>query len=77
LWLDYYAAHRLDSTALPLNSTWRNHKCDVLALWSHIHDARDVFVTNDEEFHKMTKKAALLALGSGRIESAETAATLV
>jgi hypothetical protein len=77
LWSDFCAANGLDPvTALP-NSTWRNYKCDVLALWSHIHKARDVFVTHDGEFHKATKKPPLIALGAGRIEKVETAVMLV
>jgi hypothetical protein len=77
LWSDFCAANGLDpETSLP-RSTWRNHKCDVLALWSHIHEARDVFVTNDGNFHAITKRPALIALGAGRIERAETAVTLV
>ncbi len=74
LWSDFCVANGLDPEA-PLNTKWRNHKCDVLALWSHIHDARDVFVTNDGDFHK--RRPALIALGAGRIEKAETAVTLV
>lgn len=78
LWSDYCKANGLDySAALPLNSAWGNHKCDVLALWSHIHDARDVFVTNDNDFHAMTKRAALITLGAGRIERPDAAVTLV
>ena len=47
--------------------SWRNAKCDVQAMWSHIHAARDVFVTNDANFHKATKLPQLLSLGAGRI----------
>ena len=76
LWTDFCAAGGLDP-ATASDSTWRNHKCDVLALWSHIHHARDVFVTNDGVFHQSTKVPILIGLGAGRIEKAETAATLV
>jgi len=34
-----------------------------LAIWSHIHHKRDVFVTSDENFHGTAKKLALIALG--------------
>jgi hypothetical protein len=75
LWSDFCAANGLDpASALP-NSKWRNHKCDVLAIWSHISNARDVFVTHDSDFHK--GGAALVSLGAGRIEIAETAVTLL
>jgi len=46
---------------------WRNTKCDVLALWSHIWHNGDIFITSDKNFHKKTKKAKLVALGAGRI----------
>jgi hypothetical protein len=77
LWSDFCAANGLDPEASPLNTKWRNQKCDVLALWSHIYYARDVFVTNDGKFHALTKKPALIALGTGRIEKAEAAVTLI
>jgi len=77
LWADFCAAHGLDSASLPLNSIWCNRKCDVLALWSHIHNVRDVFVTNDSNFHATTKKPTLIALGAGRIERAEAAIQLL
>jgi len=51
----------------PLPRGWRNAKCDVLALWSHIHHGQEVFVTSDGNFHAPTKKPALLALGAGEI----------
>lgn len=48
-------------------SIWLNAKCDVQAIWSHIHAKRDVFVTSDRNFHKVTKKPHLLSLGAGMI----------
>lgn len=47
--------------------SWRNAKCDVLVMWCHLHYRGDVLVTTDANFHKATKKAALLALGANRI----------
>ena len=55
---------------------WRNAKCDVLGMWSHIHYQGDVFVTNDKNFHNAEKKAKLLALGAGRIEAPSSALLL-
>ena len=52
---------------------WRNRKCDVLALWSHIHAGRDVFVTQDANFTKATKLPALVQLGAGSIVSPQGA----
>jgi hypothetical protein len=46
---------------------WTNKKCDVLALWSHIWYNGDIFVTDDNHFHKPAKKLALIKLGAGKI----------
>ncbi len=46
---------------------WRNAKCDVQCLWAHIFNKGDIFVTNDRNFHKHTKKDALITLGAGEI----------
>lgn len=46
---------------------WVNAKCDVLALWSHIWNDGGIFVTNDTNFHKKTRKPHLIALGAGEI----------
>lgn len=45
---------------------WRNDKCDVLALWSHIHYGGSVFVTRDKKYHAQTKKDRLIELGAGK-----------
>jgi hypothetical protein len=39
----------------------------VLTLWSHIRYNGDIFVTNDSNFHKQTKKPRLVELGCGKI----------
>jgi hypothetical protein len=56
---------------------WRNAKCDVQAIWSHINGGRNTFVSDDDDFHKATKKPALLDLGAGKIERPEAAAGLL
>ena len=56
---------------------WRNRMCDVQALWTHIHQNRDVFVTADNNFHARAKGAALRMIGAGRIETPEAAAALL
>jgi hypothetical protein len=50
-----------------LTSGWRNPKCDVISLWCHIYYQHEIFVTNDSNFHKKTKKEPLLKLGSNKI----------
>jgi hypothetical protein len=61
---DYCKAKNLALTTGVIPPRWRNAKCDVQALWSHIHHHRDVFVTGDNNFHKETKKSALLSLSA-------------
>ena len=50
-----------------MDPRWRNAKCDVQAMWSHIYHKGDVFVTGDNNFHKATKKPALIGLGAGSV----------
>lgn len=45
---------------------WRNVKCDVQVLWSHIWHKTDILVTADCNFHKATKKAEIARLSPGR-----------
>jgi hypothetical protein len=54
---------------------WRNRKCDVLGLWSHVNTNRTYFVTSDQNFHK--KKAQLLTAGFGQIVSPHEACALL
>lgn len=58
-----------------MDSKWRNAKCDVLCLWSHIWYGGGVFVTSDNNFHGATKKSALLSLGVGKISRPTEAVT--
>jgi hypothetical protein len=67
-WPDFCRANNLDPSSIVSSSKWRNAKCDVQALWGHINAKRDIFVTSDENFHKVSKKAKLIALGAGCIE---------
>jgi hypothetical protein len=76
LWQDYCRAHALDPSSTP-TGRWRNRKCDVLAIWSHIHGNRDVFVSSDGNFHIAAKKAALVALGARHIEYPDDAVSLL
>lgn len=45
---------------------WRNRLCDASALWCHIHNSGDVFVTNDNNFLR-NKRTTLEALGAKSI----------
>lgn len=77
LYKDYCAANGIDPSK-PLDAKWRNTKCDVLMLWSHIWHRRDVFVSRDgKAYHSATKNSALVALGAGRIEYPSTAIQLI
>ena len=66
LWENYCRDKGTDLPSNPPVGLWRNHKCDVQAIWSHIHGKRDVFVTSDGNFHK--RKSDLVALGAGQIK---------
>lgn len=77
LWADYCAVAGLDFSTSALDPKWRNAKCDVQAFWSHVHAAREVFVTSDRNFHRATKKTALTALSGGRIETPQSAAAML
>src|ERR1700730_2763665 len=57
LWEDYCRANGIDPQSNLSTGYWRNRKCDVQAIWSHIYHKRDVFVTSDGKFHKARKKA--------------------
>lgn len=50
-----------------IDRRWLNARCDVLALWSHIHYGGGIFVTIGDNFHKKTKKLRLINLGVGDI----------
>jgi hypothetical protein len=76
LWEDYCRANGLDSASTPAGK-WRNCKCDVLAIWSHIHGNRDVFVTSDGNFHSSAKKEAVISLGAKYIEYPDDAVSLL
>ena len=51
---------------------WRNQKCDVLALASHVANRRDVFVTRDADFN-----AARSVSGVGQIVRPDQAAAML
>ncbi len=56
---------------------WRNAKCDVQAMWCHIHHGGDVFVTRDKNFLKHSKKSPLEKLGAGVIATPEEALNMI
>lgn len=75
---DFCLRHNLDSAnSGKQGETWRNAKCDVLGLWSHINGGGDIFVTSDRNFHKQSKKPHLIALGAGSILKPEEAVLVV
>lgn len=45
---------------------WNNAMLDVLTFWAHLYYNRDIFVSDDDIFHK-SKKSSLLALGAKHI----------
>jgi hypothetical protein len=75
LWQDYCRDSGIDPPPNSPSGKWRNCKCDVQAIWSHIHSQRNVFVTSDKNFHD--KKSAMIGLGAGDIEYPDSAAKLL
>jgi hypothetical protein len=76
-YLDYRHRFDIDLTSDEIDPKWRNAKCDVLAMWSHIRFYGDVFVTSDKNFHKQRKKEQLIALGAGNILTPQEAVSTV
>jgi len=72
-WTDFCSARGWNPDAQLVDDKWRNPKCDVQALWSHIHHGRNVFVTSDAKFHAVTKLPTLISLGAGQILSPQDA----
>jgi hypothetical protein len=62
---NYANLHHLNPDIL--TPKWRNPKCDVISMWCHIYYQKDIFVTNDDNFHKHTKKEPLIELGAKNI----------
>lgn len=77
-YLDFCNARNLDPDAALVGQAhkWRNAKCDVQAIWSHINGNRDVFVTSDGNFLK-SKRQQLLDLGARQVLSPSEAASLL
>jgi hypothetical protein len=73
-WAEY--ADKRDLQINSIDPKWRNAKCDVQALWCHIKGERDVFVTNDRNFHSPSKVTSLAKLGAGIIAVPADAARL-
>jgi len=61
---EYCERFGLDSDSGAVDQKWRRAKCDVQAMWCHIYYNGDIFVTQDNNFHKATKKDRLVALGA-------------
>ena len=54
-----------------LMSKWINAKADVLIMWAHIWNKREVFITRDKNFFKKTKRSQLEKLGAQLIVNPE------
>jgi hypothetical protein len=76
-WSDFCRTMGWDSNSNSVDAKWRNAKCDVQALWSHIHHRRDVFVTSDTKFHAVTKLPTLITLGAGQIVTPQSAVAML
>ncbi len=67
-WRDYRKAQQIEETVPLKDNPWRLAKCDVQMMLAHIRHERDVFVTNNDLFHREIKKKQLIALGARAIE---------
>ena len=56
---------------------WRNAKCDVLAMWCHIHYGGDIFVTRDRDFLKHSARSRLEQMGANKIATPEDTLAIV
>lgn len=54
-------------TELDSDKKRRNRLCDIHALWCHIRNENDVFLTTDKNFTKASKLPRLIELGAKRI----------
>lgn len=65
-----------DTIQSPALYKWRNTWCDVMSAYSHIHEGRDVFITNNtKDFQK--NASALAELGMKYIFSPQNARILL
>ena len=74
LYADYCTLAGIDPAVQPADGRWLNVKCDVQAMWSHIHACNDVFVTEDKRFLTVARKTALIALGARDVLTPKEAA---
>ena len=75
---DYCKVKKIAPNAPSIDPVWRNAKCDVLIMWSHIRFDGDLFVTSDGNFHKVDKKKQLIDKeGAGDILKPQEAAALL
>ncbi len=73
---DYCAARGLPVEEEAIDPAWRNRRCDVLALWSHVYYRRDMFVTGDQHFLAPTRRHLLESVGAGTICSQSDAISM-
>jgi hypothetical protein len=66
-YVEYCATCGIEPNNAILDRKWRNAKCDVQAMWCHIEYKGNIFVSQDNNFHKKTKKSKLIALGAKNI----------
>ncbi|MFC4726249.1 hypothetical protein ACFPB0_13195 [Glycocaulis abyssi] len=62
-WSDWANAERLDidDTSSKSYRNWRNRILDAQAYWAHEYHQRDIFVTSDQNFRRLTKSPAFPA----------------
>lgn len=73
----YCKINKIDHNKKPLDKKWVNAKCDVQSIWSHIHANNDIFVTEDRNFLKESKKNKLEEIGAKNICTPDEALKLL
>lgn len=70
-YVDFCKARNLNPRSKEIDGKWRNRKCDVLTLWSHMYHKGDIFVSSEKGINK--RKQALIQLGVGDILTPQVA----
>jgi hypothetical protein len=67
----FYTDYFKKNNSREAEKKWKNKKCDVLCLLSHIYYKGNIFITTDRNFFKKTKKDNLIKLGAKEILTPE------
>jgi hypothetical protein len=66
VYTDYCAGAGIEATTDTCDRKWRNAKCDVQVVWTHVWHHTDILVSADNNMRKSSKKSRLEKLADGR-----------